>query len=68
VEAPLTSSNRQVEEAIKDLEEFRKNDYKKLTEAIKNADQKVAELSVRIFVYHRLNYPRSDCAMMSLRE
>jgi polyhydroxyalkanoate synthesis regulator phasin len=65
VEAPLTSSNRQVEEAIKDLEEFRKNDYKKLTEAIKNADQKVAELSVRIFFNHRLNYPRSDCAMMS---
>ena len=49
MEAPLTSSNRQVEEAIKDLEEFRKNDYKKLTEAIKNADQKtILEISKEI--------------------
>lgn len=40
-------SNRPVEEVVKDLEDYRKNDYRQLVESIKNADFRVTELSVR---------------------
>lgn len=39
-------ANRQVEDLVRDMEDFRKNDYKKFSESIKRADEKVMELMV----------------------